>query len=502
MILVAVVAIGIWAATTVPQMIDQAFAYHVTAEYEAYLERTARAMERENSTRASDIQSQFDEWRRNTESADEMTERYFTSRRDFYAADAEYQQAMAAYHAGLKTKYRWAKWFPLVSAERNPAPPPDPIQPAPPDPEPGKVYERISEGGISAAFSPGGPGLAVGCRDKTIKLLELPSRIVLASFSLPEGDAHSLDFSPDGETLFAAAGGLLVRQFDVATGRAGQPIPWIGRPPGSASALSYVSAVRCSPDGGTIAVAAGGFQGVASRSSEIFAIRLFDTKTSQLKWEHNRTGHWPISMAFSPDGETVAFGSNAAVLLDARYGTLKAMLQPVSGSVLGVAFAPDGRTLACADYDVGLGSSGGNARIALWDAATSRLLRTLEGSAVSVGEVAFSPDGRTLVAGGSGPSRNGKNPYSGSRALRNTSEVRAWHAATGMLIWTTEGESNSAYSLSFSPDGKSLAFCDEDCVYTIDVGTGKLKQIVRETTSRFRARDRLPAKTEAVRIAH
>jgi len=494
MILVAVVAIGIWAATSVPRAINQTIAYHARAEYEAYLERTARAFERDSSSRAGDIQSQFDQWRRVTEAPDEITERYFNSRREFYAADAEYQHAMAAYHAGLKTKYRWAKWFPLVSAEPDRAPPPDPLKPAPVEREAGKTYQFVSEGGISAAFSPGGTGLAVGCRDRTIRLLELPSRSVRASFSLTEGEPHSLEFSPDGTTLFAVGDGLVVRRWKVAAGRAERSIPWIDH---SAVSLDFASAICCSPDARTIAVAAGGFEGKAAMGQSLkryYSVRLLDTRTGALLWEHKGSGSPPYSVAFSPDGGTLACGTGTVEVLNSRTGMLKHTLKPVIGHAIAVAFAPDGRTLAGAGADIlalGVGARGGG-RVTLWDSRTSEILRTLEGPSEAAFEVAFSPDGRTIVAGGRGPSRNGRDPISGSRAARNTSEVRAWDAATGKLMWTTEGESNSAYSLSFSHDGKSLAFCDEDYVYVVDSHAGRLKQIVMETTSTVRAQDRRP----------
>jgi WD40 repeat protein len=52
-----------------------------------------------------------------------------------------------------------------------------------------------------------------------------------------------------------------------------------------------------------------------------------------------------------------------------------------------VAFSPDGRTLAA-----------GSSVITLWDSASGQLLRTLSEDSNSV---AFSPDGRTLASGGS-----------------------------------------------------------------------------------------------------
>jgi WD40 repeat protein len=59
-------------------------------------------------------------------------------------------------------------------------------------------------------------------------------------------------------------------------------------------------------------------------------------------------------------------------------------------AVFGVAFSPDGRTLATANVDH---------NVKLWDVASHQLIATLTGHTNNVNGLAFSPDGHTLATG-------------------------------------------------------------------------------------------------------
>ena len=101
-------------------------------------------------------------------------------------------------------------------------------------------------------------------------------------------------------------------------------------------------------------------------------------------------------VAFSPDGKTLAVASFAGTvqLWDVATGELRESLKGHSSAVLAVAFSPDGRTLASGSVDQ---------TVRLWNVATRRQLMQLDPGSVELGQVytlAFSPDGKHLLAGG------------------------------------------------------------------------------------------------------
>ena len=104
------------------------------------------------------------------------------------------------------------------------------------------------------------------------------------------------------------------------------------------------------------------------------------------------------------------------------------------GKLYAGALSPDGLLLAVAGYTGSLlGKTSFAVTIRLLNAKTGEVLRLLEGHTGVVNALAFSPDSRTLLSGGSD----------------NT--ARLWNIKTGSLLHTLKGHSDFIYGVAFSP---------------------------------------------------
>ena len=106
---------------------------------------------------------------------------------------------------------------------------------------------------------------------------------------------------------------------------------------------------------------------------------------------------------------------NTARLWEIPSGNLKATLKGHVACVTGVAFSPDGKTLATGSYD---------RKVKLWNIATQQEVATLEPLPGSCLSLRFSPDGRTLAAG----SWLGPEPYMSLWQVPSFEEIAAAEA--------------------------------------------------------------------------
>ena len=150
-------------------------------------------------------------------------------------------------------------------------------------------------------------------------------------------------------------------------------------------------------------------------------------------------------VAFAPDGKTLATASSDRLvrLWDAASGQERRSLRGHLGNVSSVAFAPDGKTLAS-------GSRDQTAR--LWVAASGEPGVTLDGQRAEpvsttsgVVVVAFAPDGKTLAS-----TANGSSP------VRSDGVIHLWDPAAGKKKATLRGHRGPVLCLAWAPDGRTL----------------------------------------------
>ena len=97
------------------------------------------------------------------------------------------------------------------------------------------------------------------------------------------------------------------------------------------------------------------------------------------------------TVAVAPDGEVVCAGADGKVYLLSAAGELQAEIEAGPTPIIAVAVSGDGRLVAAA---------GIRGSVAIIDRVARRLERTLVGPGLPVWSVAFAPDGRTLLSGG------------------------------------------------------------------------------------------------------
>lgn len=307
---------------------------------------------------------------------------------------------------------------------------------------------------FSLSFSPDGKTLAAGSWDGAVRLWEVASGKELAQLSKQQGPVRSVAFSPDGKLLAYGGEGSQIVLWDVATTKE------VRRLKGHRGPITFIG---FSPDGKLL----------ASKSYD-HTLRLWDAAAGR---EVRRLGGQEgasqmnepdAPVVFSPDAKLAASASIAPTAVAYNYQRMFSLWDVATGAEVrsfggnrssfgAAAFSPDGKTLA-------IGAAWTEIRqgiyIHLWDVDTGKELRPVEpiqAESTEPASLTFSPDGKTLASNDGGLL------------------IQLWEVATRSEICRFQTPEKGGKALTFSPDGKLLASGSTDITVVLWDVTGRMQ---------------------------
>jgi WD40 repeat protein/tRNA A-37 threonylcarbamoyl transferase component Bud32 len=175
-------------------------------------------------------------------------------------------------------------------------------------------------------------------------------------------------------------------------------------------------------------------------------------------------GDWS-RVTFRPDGRRLALALGTLVganrgqvrVFELPSGKLVHVLNTGQAGIHGIAYTPDGRQLVAGSGQVGYSSDDHTpAILVVWDGDSGKELRRLSGHDGAIYDLAFSSDGRYLAS---------------ASADRR---VKLWEARSYTEVKSLRGHASVVRAAAFRADSKRLATAGEDGVIKVwDVGSGE-----------------------------
>lgn len=241
------------------------------------------------------------------------------------------------------------------------------------------------------AFNKEGTLLATGGSDQVIKLWNWPEIEEVATLEGHSGTVNRLAFSPDGKTLASAGQGkpIVILWDTTSHERKDAPKFWLfdDKSDFLTERGGEVANLAFAPDGKSLALAK-----VAA------PVLLCDLDTGELTLLPEDAREDYHAVAFDPSGRYLAAADQYRGRVDLWDLQTKQRLFSREGDGMHVAFSPDGKTLASADFGIQLWDIPSGKLKAEFRYEQQTLLRSVRGSYVT--SLVFTPDGNTLVTGG------------------------------------------------------------------------------------------------------
>jgi serine/threonine protein kinase len=201
-----------------------------------------------------------------------------------------------------------------------------------------------------------------------------------------------------------------------------------------------VWSVAFSPDGRTLAM-----------GTEEGSVKLWDVESKSLRLSVHAHQRPVWTIAFFGDGKFATGSSDMTVKIWSADGEEHRQIKGV-GLIRALALSQDGKRLV---------SGGRDGAVRIWDVATGTQHGKTNGHDGEVTAVAISADGRLIASGSSDKT------------------AKIWDAATGRELGTL-AHRGTVYTVAFSPDGKTLASGGWDKIIRLsDVATASQRSILR-----------------------
>lgn len=311
---------------------------------------------------------------------------------------------------------------------------------------PPNIVWQASQAGNALAISADGQFLLSG-----IRLWRAADGTLVRTFHLPYtgGGPDTVALSPDGQY---AAIGLQAYNQNLDLFRTDGTLA-VGR---ITAHSNGTTSVAFSPNGQILA--SGGRDGTAKlwHIPDMTLIRTLN----------DGTGYRPriFAVSFSRDGQFLAIGGQGGILIFRVSDGALIATPSGAASTVSLAFSPDGQILAAGSNATDQYGQCTDCSIKLWRLSDGALVRTIDGNNDGILSIAFSPDQEYVAAG------SGDRVYMGA--------TRVWRVSDGSLVdyFTQDPNNPSSYvtSVAYAPDGSVLAFARKDEVVMVahnDAGT-------------------------------